>query len=214
MQVWFSLFPSLIICLVFFVLSYIDICYFMQESIELVVLEEHKSEVVVNPPLPPLQVHVCFTFFENIICRPCSIYVSNSFYYLKLTYVTLCRLLVRHRCLKRTKLVTHLWRDSRYVYLSLSLYVCVSLSLIWYLKRPKLVTHLFPPNVHVYLLTLAYIFFMQLDSEQVVLEEHPIRVTVSEAPGFVITYSRTVTRNVIFLWRNLNKCIYIIFKGW
>ena len=27
-----------------------------------------------------------------------------------------------------------------------------------------------------------YIFFMQLDSEQVVLEEHPIRVAVSEAP--------------------------------
>ena len=39
-----------------------------------------------------------------------------------------------------------------------------------------------PPNVHVYLLTLEYIFFMQLDSEQVVLEEHPIRVVVSEAP--------------------------------
>ena len=27
-----------------------------------------------------------------------------------------------------------------------------------------------------------YIFFMQLDSEQVVLEEHPIRVVASEAP--------------------------------
>ena len=41
---------------------------------------------------------------------------------------------------------------------SLSLYVCVSLSLIWYLKRPKLVTHLFPPKVHVYFLTLEYIY--------------------------------------------------------
>ena len=41
-----------------------------------------------------------------------------------------------------------------------------------------------PPKVHVYLLTLAYIFniFMQPDSEQVVQEEHPIRVAVSEAP--------------------------------
>ena len=27
-----------------------------------------------------------------------------------------------------------------------------------------------------------YIFFMQLDSEQVVLEEHPIKVAISEAP--------------------------------
>ena len=30
-----------------------DICYFMQEPIVIVVLEEHQSEVVVNPPLPP-----------------------------------------------------------------------------------------------------------------------------------------------------------------
>ena len=28
-----------------------DICYFMQESIEPVVLEEHQSKVVVDPPL-------------------------------------------------------------------------------------------------------------------------------------------------------------------
>ena len=33
---------------------------------------------------------------------PCSIYVSDSFYYLKLTYVTLCSILVRHQCLKST----------------------------------------------------------------------------------------------------------------
>ena len=64
---------------------------------------------------------------------------------------------------------------------------------------------------------------MQLDSEQVVQEEHPIRVVVSEAPGphitFVvseaprphITYSHTVSRNVILVSRNLNKCIYIYF---
>ena len=51
---------------------------------------------------------------------------------------------------------------------------------------------------------------MQPDSEQVVQEEHPIRVVVSEAPG-PITYSRTVSRNVILVSRNLNKCIYIEF---
>ena len=100
--------PTCCICLVFFVLSSINIYYFMQEYIERVVLEEHQSEVVGDPPLSPRQVHVCFTFFENIIFCPCSIYVSDSFYYLKLTYVTLCRLLVRHRCLKSTKSVTHL----------------------------------------------------------------------------------------------------------
>ena len=41
-----------------------------------------------------------------------------------------------------------------------------------------------PPKVHVYLLTLAYIYIyiMQPDSEQVVQEEHPIKVAISEAP--------------------------------
>ena len=40
---------------------------------------------------------------------------------------------------------------------------------------------------------------MQLDSEQVVLEEHPIRFNVSEAPRPTITYSRTVSKNVILV---------------
>ena len=73
----------------FFNLYLFDICYFMQEPIETVVLEEQQSEVVVNPPLPPNQVHVCFAFFGNIIFRPCSIYVSDSLFYLKLTYMLL-----------------------------------------------------------------------------------------------------------------------------
>ena len=46
---------------------------------------------------------------------------------------------------------------------------------------------------------------MQLDSEQVVLEEHPVRVVVSEAPRPTITYSRTVSKNDVWIW-NLNKC--------
>ena len=125
-HVCFSFFEKIIfcpsyICLVFFVLSNIDICYVMQGTIEPLVLEEHQCKVVADPPLPPRQVHVCFAFFENIIFRPCSIYVLFSFYYLKLTYVTLCRLQVRHRCLKSTKsllLVTHLWPPTMYVYVS------------------------------------------------------------------------------------------------
>ena len=44
-----------------------------------------------------------------------------------------------------------------------------------------------------------YIYIMKPDNEQVVQEEHPIRVTVSEALGPVITYSRIVSRNVIFV---------------
>ena len=63
-------------CLVFFVLFDIDICYFIKESIDRVVLEEHQREVFGDPPLPPHQVNVCFAFFENIIFRPCSIYAT------------------------------------------------------------------------------------------------------------------------------------------
>ena len=44
-----------------------------------------------------------------------------------------------------------------------------------------------------------YIYIMQPNSEQVVQEEHTIRVAVTEALGPVITYSRTVSRNVIFV---------------
>ena len=44
-----------------------------------------------------------------------------------------------------------------------------------------------------------YIYIMQPDSVEVVQEENPIRVVVSEAPGPVITYSRTVSRNVILV---------------
>ena len=40
---------------------------------------------------------------------------------------------------------------------------------------------------------------MHLDSEQVVLEEHPIKVVVSEAPRPTITYSCTVSKNVILV---------------
>ena len=40
---------------------------------------------------------------------------------------------------------------------------------------------------------------MQPDSEQVVQEEHPIRVVVSEALGPMITYTRTVSRNAILV---------------
>ena len=84
---------SLIWCFLFVhfcrFMYHFDICYFMQESIQTVVLEEHQREVVVDPPIRPRQVHVCFAFFGNIIFRPCSIYVSDYFYYLKLTYMLL-----------------------------------------------------------------------------------------------------------------------------
>ena len=40
---------------------------------------------------------------------------------------------------------------------------------------------------------------MEPDNEQVVQEEHKIRVAVSEALGPMITYSCTVSRNVIWV---------------
>ena len=46
---------------------------------------------------------------------------------------------------------------------------------------------------------------MQLDTEQVVLKEHPIGVAASEAPRPTITYSRTVSK-MLYWFRNLNKC--------
>ena len=46
-----------------------DIYYFMQESIEPIVLEEHQIQVLGDPP-PPSHVHVCFAFYEKIIFRP------------------------------------------------------------------------------------------------------------------------------------------------
>ena len=73
-----------------------------------------------RPTSSPRQVHVCFAFFENIIFRPCSIYVYDSFYYLNLTYVILCRLLLRYRFFKSTRLMTQLWWASRYVYVLFS----------------------------------------------------------------------------------------------
>ena len=47
-------FPDLVLSLCMFCrfIYLFDICYFIQEYIETVVLEEHQSEVVVNPPLP------------------------------------------------------------------------------------------------------------------------------------------------------------------
>ena len=48
---------------------------------------------------------------------------------------------------------------------------------------------------------------MQLDSEQVVLGERPIEVAASEAPRPTITYSRTVSKNVILVLEFEQMCI-------
>ena len=100
----------------------------MQEYIELVVLEEHQSKVVVDPSLTSQQVHLCIILFVRL-------------------------------CIAFSDLV-----------LDIGIYI-----------------------------------FMHLDSEQVVLEEHPIGVIVSEVPQPTITYSHTVSKNVILVW-NLKKC--------
>ena len=76
-HVCFAFFEQIIfhpccICLIFFVLYEIDMCYFMRESIEATMFEEHQIDVVGDPPLPP-HVRVCLAFFEKFIVRPCSI---------------------------------------------------------------------------------------------------------------------------------------------
>ena len=82
-------FSDLVLSLCTFMYRF-DIYYFIKESIETLVLEQHQSKVVVDPPLPlAARYTVCFSFFGNIIFRPCSIYVYDSFYYLKLTYMLL-----------------------------------------------------------------------------------------------------------------------------
>ena len=98
-HVCFSFFEKVIfllcsICLILFVFADIDICYFMKESIEAMVLEEHQIQVLGDPPLPPprymyVSLSLKTSFFIHVV------YVSFSFYYLTFTYVTLCRLLMR-----------------------------------------------------------------------------------------------------------------------
>ena len=54
---------------------------------------------------------------------------------------------------------------------------------------------------------------MQLDSEQLVLEEHPIRVAISEAPWPTITYSHTISKNVILVLEFEQMYIEILKVG-
>ena len=73
---------------------------------------------------------------------------------------------------------------SQHVCLCIAFFVCLCITFSdLVLEETQIGDPPLPPKVHVYFLTLAYIYFLlQLDSEQVVLEEHLIRVVVSEAP--------------------------------
>ena len=107
----------------------------------------------------PLARYVCFTFFGNIIFRPFSIYVFDSLFYMKLTYICyfICRPLVRPRCMKSTKPVAHLWWASKYVYVGHFLCTFVYISFSNLVLEETQIGDPLPPKVHVYLLTLAYI---------------------------------------------------------
>ena len=114
MQVCLAFFEKFIvhpcsICLVFFVFADIGICYFMQASIEEVVLEENQIQVVGDPPLPPRYMYVLVSLKKSFSIHV--VYVSFSSYYLTLTYVTLLIHILSQCCLKSTKyrlLVAHL----------------------------------------------------------------------------------------------------------
>ena len=55
-----------------------DICYFMQESIEPVVLEEHQSEVVVDPLRTSEKVCLCIAFSDLMLSHCTFLYVYVS----------------------------------------------------------------------------------------------------------------------------------------
>ena len=64
-------FSDLVLSLCTFMYRF-DICYFMQESIEPVVLNEHQREVVFDPPLPPsmymyVSLYLKTSFFVHVV---------------------------------------------------------------------------------------------------------------------------------------------------
>ena len=61
-----------------------------------------------------------------------------------------------------------------------------------------------PQDTCIFVYIGIYIF---LCTEKVVLEKHPIRVIVSEAPRPTITYSRTVSKNVMLVLEFEQMCI-------
>ena len=102
------------------------------------VLKKYQIQGLGDPPPPPSYMYVSLSlkksFFSHLV------YVSFSLYYLTLTYVTLCRHLLSHWCLKSTKSrfrVTHLSRGTcMFLFLwknhfSSMLYMSHFLCIIW-----------------------------------------------------------------------------------
>ena len=101
--------------------------------------------------------------------------------------------------MKSTKPVSHRSRASKYVYVDRFLCMFVYISFSDLVFEETQIGDPLPPQGTCIFVDIGRYFFMHLDSEQVVLEEHPIRVDVSEAPRPTITYSRMVSKNVILV---------------
>ena len=104
--------------------------------------------------------------------------------------------------MKSTKPMAHIWRASRYVYVDC--FLCTFVYISFYdlvLEETQIGDRLSPQGTCIFfdIGIYIYIYIMHPDSEQVVQEEHPIRVVVSEAPWPTISYSRTVSKNVILV---------------
>ena len=96
---------------------------------------------------------------------------------------------------------------SQQVHLCIAFFVCLCIAFSdLVLEETQIGDPPLPPKCTCIFVDIGiYIFFMHLDSEQVVLKEHPIKVATTEPPRRTITYSCIVSKNVILVW-NLNKC--------
>ena len=143
----------------------------MQGTIEPLVLEEHQCEVVADPTLPPPQGTCMFLFLWNHHFSSMQ-YICLRFFLLSefdiciaLTYVTLCRNLLRQWFLKSTKarlLSTHLFPPARYMYVSLSLVTSFSVHVVYM------------SHIHYFIWNWHICYFMQVPSEASMHEEHQI----------------------------------------
>ena len=144
------------------------------------------------------------------------IYVSDSLFDMKLTYIYM--LLYMQAPSEAPVLEEHQTGGPPFTHQqvclcrSLSLYVCVHISRSSNIQCVSLIW-----TCNMFYMQVAqdeYIVSGSIPTTAEVESQHPVRVAVSEAPGPQITYSHTISRNVILVSRNLNKCIYRIFKGW
>ena len=171
-------------------------------------LKRTQSGPLVTPLSP--HVHVCVAFFEKIIVPPCSIvfFVYASIF---LVHPLICWNWHIYYFMRidseRVVLEEHPIRAASHPpLLHPQVHVCLTLfekfivppcSIVFFVHASIFLVHpLIWWHWHIY-------SFMWLDSEQVVLEEHPIGDAASETqsltPRPTITYSHIISKNVILV---------------